>query len=413
MRQKYLHLLESVFIMLFLSFSMTSCEKENLTSTPLPTEPEEVSDGEPIKRAHNDQTIFMYFPWSSDLTSYFYQNISDIEKVIMQSDMKDERVIVFISTSPTKASLLELTCEDGRNVRKVIKLYTNPEYTKAAGITSILKDVRTYSPSDRYTMIIGCHGLGWIPVSAGVTTRSNNSELKKHWEYTDAPMTRFFGGQTSEYQTDITTLAQGISDAGMKMECILFDDCYMSTVEVAYDLKDVTDHLIASTSEILAYGMPYALIGSHLIGDIDYEGVCDGFYSFYSTYATPCGTIAVTDCSELDNLAAIMKEINRQYTFDSNENSSLQRLDGYSPTIFFDYGDYVAKLCADPDLLERFNEQLDRTIIAKRNTDYYFTQIKKSQQVKINTFSGITISDPSTNIWTSSKTETAWYKATH
>lgn len=93
-------------------------------------------------------------------------------------------------------------------------------------------------------------------------------------------MTRLFGGRESKYQTDITTLAEGISSAGLKMEYILFDDCYMSTVEVAYDLKNVTSHLIASTSEIMAYGMPYDKIGQYLIGNIDYEKICDGFYSF-------------------------------------------------------------------------------------------------------------------------------------
>ena len=195
-----------------------------------------------------------------------------------------------------------------------------------------------------------------------------------HWEYENVPMTRYFGGLEPQYQTDITTLAKGISNAGLKMEYILFDDCYMSSVEVAYDLKDVTDYLIGSTSEVMAYGMPYAEIGQYLIGKVDYEGICDGFYSFYSNYSEmPCGTIAVTDCSELDNLAAIMKEINHQYTFDSSLTSSLQRLDGYNPVIFFDYGDYVSKLCPDKTLVAQFNEQLNRTVPFKRNTEYFYS----------------------------------------
>ena len=65
-----------------------------------------------------------------------------------------------------------------------------------------------------------------------------------HWEYENVPMTRYFGGLNAQYQTDITTLAKGISNAGLKMEYILFDDCYMSSIEVAYALKDVTDYLI-------------------------------------------------------------------------------------------------------------------------------------------------------------------------
>lgn len=223
-------------------------------------------------------------------------------------------------------------------------------------------------------MIIGCHGMGWIPVSK-TQSCSSLQTVKKHWEYGNAPMTRLFGGRESKYQTDITTLAEGISSAGLKMEYILFDDCYMSTVEVAYDLKNVASHLIASTSEIMAYGMPYDKIGQYLIGNIDYEKICDGFYSFYSNYVTPCGTISVTDCSEIDNLAAIMKEINQRYTFNEELISSLQSLDGYKPSIFFDCGDYVAKLCSDPDLLEQFNEQLKRTVPYKRNTEYYFTAI--------------------------------------
>lgn len=71
------------------------------------------------------------------------------------------------------------------------------------------------------------------------------------------------------------------------MEYILFDDCYMSSIEVAYALKDVTDYLIGSTSEVMAYGMPYAEIGQYLIGKVDYAGICDGFYSFIPLIAHP------------------------------------------------------------------------------------------------------------------------------
>ena len=78
--------------------------------------------------------------------------------------------------------------------------------------------------------------------------------------------------------------------------------------------------------------------------------------------------------------------------------------------------DYVSKLCSDPDLLEQFNEQLKRAVPFKRNTKQYFTAISSSyygERIDINTFSGITISDPSTNPGASKKNETAWYIATH
>lgn len=420
--QKYYRLVQSVLFMLLLSFSMISCEKEEpvstapntrQTDTPGDDDPADSGLSEPIIRPNNEQTVFMYLPWSTNLTDNFKQNIIDLEKVVATNVLKNERIIVFMCTKATEAALFELVYEDGKAVRKTYKYYDypSPTYTTAEGIASILDDVQDYTPAKRYAMIIGCHGLGWIPVS-NVKARSSFSIGKRHWEYENVPMTRLFGGLAPEYQTDLTTLAKGISNVGLKMEYILFDDCYMSGVEVAHDLKEVTEYLIASTSEVMAYGMPYAEIGQYLIGEVNYKEVCDGFYAFYSNYSTmPCGTLAVTDCSEMDNLAAIMKEINSRFTFDTSLTGSLQRLDGYSPVIFFDCEDYVSKLCSDQELLAQFKEQLERTVPFKRNTDYYYSMSKG--RVKIETFSGITISDPSISPEAAKKNETGWYTATH
>lgn len=195
------------------------------------------------------------------------------------------------------------------------------------------------------------------------------------------------------------------------MEYILFDDCYMSSIEVAYELRNVTDYLIASASEIMAYGMPYAVIGEYLLDDPDFQAICDGFYDFYSTYGMPYGTLAVTVCAELEDLAMIMKKINTKYIFDESSENTLQRMDGYTPIIFYDYGDYVEKLCKDPVLLERFEQQLSRTVPYKVHTDYFYSVTKG--RVPIYTFSGITTSDPSKHSLAVSKTDTEWYRATH
>ena len=84
----------------------------------------------------------------------------------------------------------------------------------------------------------------------------------------------------------------------------------MSSIEVAYDLKDVTKYLIASPTEVMAYGFPYHECGKYLIGNVDYEGVIQAFYEFYSQYTYPYGTAAVTNCQELEQLANIVKRIN-------------------------------------------------------------------------------------------------------
>lgn len=371
------------------------------------------TDDEPTPSV-NEQTVLLYLPWSSNLTGNFQTNISDFEEAIKQNILKSSRVLVLFASSTTEATLFELSYEKGNSKRTTIKDYTNPAFTTTAWITSILNDVKNIAPANRYAMIIGCHGMGWIPVQQD--TKTFAARQKYHFEYDGPIQTRFFGGLTSEYQTEISTLKDGIQGAGMKMEYLLFDDCYMSNIEVAYELKDVAGYLIGCPTEVMAYGMPYAKIAPYLIGNVNYEEIGNEFLKFYQNYTLmPCGTLGITNCSEVEELAGIMKEINTRYTFDPSLTSTIQRLDGYEPTIFFDYGDYVSKLCTDPELLTLFNNQLERVVPSRyrKHTEYYYTTVSGRQQIKINTFSGITISDPSTHVWASTKAETDWYKATH
>ncbi len=368
----------------------------------------------------NQKTLLMYLPWPADmtLTKAFKTNIADLEKAISKNGLNNEKVVVFMSTSSTQATLYEITCKNGICKHDTLKNYVNPSFTTVEGIASILNDMKSAAPALTYAMIIGGHGMGWIPVYSTYPTNaraiSASSSFKNYWEYEGAFHTRYFGGTTTKYQTDITSLAQGITMAGIKkMEYILFDNCYMSSIEVAYELRNVTNYLIASPTEIMAYGMPYAVVGEYLLGETDYKAVCDGFYAFYSTYnEAPYGTLAVTDCSKLASTASLMREINSRYTFDTAQLDSLQRMDGYEPPIFYDYGDYVAHLCTDEQLLMEYKEQLDRMIPYKTHTTEFYSKSKGA--VPINVYSGITTSDPSDNPQVSiDKTKTSWYAATH
>lgn len=296
-----------------------------------------------------EQTHLMYMPWSDNLTSYFRINIDDMARVVAAGIDDDVRVLVFFMESATSGSLFEMYRQKGECVRRTIKSYTAPiDFTSAAGIASILGDVK----------------------------------------------------------------AEALTQAGLYMDYILFDDCYMSSVEVAYDLRHVTDYLIGSTSEIMAYGFPYALAGEYMLGEVDYEGICNAFHGFYSTYEYPYGTIGVTCCAELDDLADVMRRINSACTFDTSRVDELQRLDGYSPALFFDMGDYVRHLCTDTALLDEFERQLARTVPWHRHTDYYYSMTNGKNP--IHTFSGITTSDPSIDPEIMiDRQQTAWYQATH
>lgn len=379
------------------------------------------------------QTLLMYFPWSgndsgsSGLLSHFLTNIDDMEEAIRYNAPEGCRVLVYLverkvetgiggaTNTYFEGSLQELKARGGKVERVQLTSYRNPDMTDAEQIARLLKDVQAYAPAPRYAMTIGCHGMGWIPATATKAVSREGAE-REYWEYEGAEQTRWFGGMTAEFQTEIPTLAEAIRRAGMKMEYILFDDCYMSSVEVAYELKDVTDYLIGSTSEIMAEGFPYTEIGALLLGEVDYEGICESFYQYYmERNSYPCGTVAVTVCRELEALAEVMKSINAaSEELTASELSQVQVLDGYDPCRFYDLGDYVNFYCKDAALRGEFERQLERAVPAafRRHTPTFYSMT--SGETEINAFSGITTSDPSLSpLVVDVKGSTAWWKATH
>ncbi len=162
---------------------MISCEKEDPVSTSLQLQGKRMTQllirQIPIRlillfvRIMNRRCSCIY-PGRTISLLFFYQNIADLKSIIGNNILKNERVIVFICTSATKATLSELVYENGKGVQKTLKNYDYPDptYTTAEGITSILNDVQTYAPAKRYAMIIGCHGMGWIPVSRAASRNS-------------------------------------------------------------------------------------------------------------------------------------------------------------------------------------------------------------------------------------------------
>ena len=391
-------------------------------------------DGPDVPVTPVGQTVFMFFPWSNSLLSDFRRTVEDMQTVVAQRSMKDERIMVFMATSEREAVLFELKKQNGRCLTDTLRRYNDRPFTSRQWLTSLFSEVMTLAPASRYGMVVGCHGLAWVPVQGQRNARKRLGSQEKideednlykeeridkegepndlmHFEVQGPVTTRFIGGTYPETQIETTDLADAMADAGFHTEYILFDACYMSSVEVAYELKDVTHYLIASPTEVLSYGFPYITMGKHLLGTPNYKGIVDSFISFYSSYNLPYGTVAVTDCTQLDALAAIAQQINAADAEQLVPNG-VQIMDGYSPTLFYDLGHLMSLKDAGTVLTAAFAEQLEKTVPYKGHTDQYFTALKDAP-VDIKHYSGLNTSQGSLNRMADRLSETAWHKATN
>ena len=70
----------------------------------------------------------------------------------------------------------------------------------------------------------------------------------------DNALTRAYGPDGEEYMS-AGDLAEGLSE--IKFDYVIFDVCFMSSIELLYDLKDNARYILASPAEIMGKGIPY------------------------------------------------------------------------------------------------------------------------------------------------------------
>ncbi len=381
-----------LYLLAFICFSACTDEYEEKDDTRLPAE----------------NTIVMFFPWSNNLKPCFLQNINDFKQVIQQHGSEQERYVVCIETQPNIVEINELKMNNGVCSEETVESYTDPGFTTSDGIADLLDRVYVKFPSKQYSMTVGCHGTGWVPAGS-FATRSVMPGME------ESPVTRFLGGTTTDFQIEISTFKEGIKKSKInKFEMILFDNCYMANVEVAYELRDVCKRIVAYPTEVMAYGFPYQRCGRYLIDGIDYESVCESFYVFYANYEKPCGTISTINCTALDTLARFMKKVNVAAETNRNVNiASLQRMDGYDPTVFVDFSDYVHHITNNSVWLAEFDHLMTVVVPYKRNTPSYYSTLGGQIPIAVGKCSGMTISEPSEHPAMSSYAQTSWYIATH
>ncbi len=384
----------------------------------------------------NKQTILVFYPWTGDKSStgllgYLQNNIDSIcDGIIDRKGLNNSRVLVFLSDKYNHSTLYDLQYNaTTKSVDRVpLKEYEGASYASAEGIADIMNEVKTQASALNYALIVGVHGCGWTyandwsryPYYArpSVTRPSdNNFSGIQFGPDPNAPLTRFFGSVSlAENAMDISTLAEGIRESGLKMQYILFDACYMSNIETAYELKDVTNYMIASGSEIMAAGLPYRSMWSYLNSPTpNYSSIVSTSVNFYKNSSAPFCNLAAIDCRQVEKLAGVMKDINAEYQLPASVSlDSIQHLDGFRPNLFYDLETYVDSLHPSGYLLDQFKSQLKLTIKASDHTEEAYTCIYSSDSFKIKNYCGITISDPSQHsVAIKGREKTGWWKATH
>lgn len=290
--------------------------------------------------------------------------------------------------------------------------------TDPAVMERILGDMAAAAPAERFGLHLASHAKGWLPASIESSSwlRSNARRTDDLWrKIPGAAETRWFGHDRGRYM-DISELAAAIDGSGVRFDYLLFDACFMSSVEALYDLRRAADYIVASPCEVMAHGFPYDTVIPSLFADdgarYDLAAACRNVYEYYNTvdsYKSGCATLTV--CDELEGLATALHDINAGAT-KAVDATTLQSYDGMETHQFYDLEEYALALTADDARGQAFVQQMERCFPPEgRFHTAQFFSMYNNRMNDIRYYSGVTTYAPAEtyrNEWQ----QTAWYAAT-
>ncbi len=302
------------------------------TTTTTPTTPTTPTTAE------NTRTVLVYMAANNSLSSFSSSDISEMkEGLASMSSTEGMHLLVYIDTG-SSPKLMELEMENGSAVETVVQTYESRNSCGVDETIEVFEDVFGNSEyeADSYGLVYWSHGDGWIP--SGVSTRWVGQDTSNGTNYMDID--------------DLVTALQ----SAPHFDFILFDACFMASIEVAYEIRDYTDYYISSPTEIPGPGAPYDAIVPYMFQDGAAVQIASAYYSVYEDLYvagnTPyddnwTGGAAITalKSSALSNLASVTAKALSGVTADCSElRSSVFDYDKRSSSSHVGYYDFVGMM---------------------------------------------------------------------
>lgn len=360
--KKYLILLFFCLVSIFLS----SCGFWDKNNSDEPDIPEL-----PIEQV--DRTILIYAINKSSLASDFSDDYNEIISALGKIDLSSCRLLLYKTESDEECALYSSKKVEevpGYRLEKIKSYKRRTTSTDPDRIAEVIDYTLSLCPESRHDLIFWGHGSSWVPGFSGheIPDQSANN---KHYAY---------GGEypyTGDYSTnwaELDELAYAVPDG--KFDTIWFDCCYMSSIEVIYELKDKCNYFVGYPTEVWAYGMDYSKILPIIFEkDRDLTLAAKEFYNSYKIINEPV-TVAVLDMKNVETIASLASEIIRH----GDERPSISKLLNYSRMKgypFYDFFQFFSETAVVNDCdqyVESLREAMNKLVIYHAESDMNFSK---------------------------------------
>lgn len=255
----------------------------------------------PAKKQPN-RTVLAYIVSDNSLNAFSDSDINEMLEGIKSVDTQVNNLLVYVDGNATPVLYRITKDKKGAPTKEIIREYEEQVSTSPQVMTEVCTKVYTDYPAKSYGLIYWSHGEGWKPMPL-TTTR---------WIGQDK------GGDVTDY-TNIDELKNVLASVP-HLDFLLYDACFMMSVEAAYALRDEVDYIIASPTEIPGPGAPYdAIVPAMFNEDTPSVAMAKAYFDTYNalydegkgnsdSHWTAGVSIGVLQTSALKTFANITKQ---------------------------------------------------------------------------------------------------------
>ena len=295
-------MMKKILIAICLLAGLTSCHKDD--------------DAPEDNRAR--RTVLVYMAAENNLNPYADNDLEEM----MTGSLKlaeDQNLIVYVDKAGASTTPFLARVKNGALVDTVFMkeaLAADP-YT----LQNVIQYTRQLYPAKSYGLTLWGHASGWLVSNKDSISGTRTESLKGPQAYGGSTGNGSSSG-SGNYWMNIVPMAKAIKN-GMGSDHLSFifgDCCSLGCLEIAYELKDVTDYFLGSPAEIPDMGAPYDLVVPYMFNESAnyYEKMLDEYFNYYleefktnlryynRTYGDLAGysvPLVAVKSSELDNLA--------------------------------------------------------------------------------------------------------------
>lgn len=208
------------------------------------------------------RTVLVYIVANNSLSGFVEEDVEEMMQGIGKVNTDARNLLVYIDDKD-QTVLLRLRNGGGKGgaACDTLRRYGSQLSTDPSVMASVLRDAYGNYPADSYGLVYWSHGDGWVN---SASTRAS---------------TRWMGQDGDDFM-DLAELCEAL-DAAPHLDFLMFDACFMQSVEVAYELRSYADYYIGSPTETPGPGAPYDAVVPMMFGENAAVSMASAYFDYY------------------------------------------------------------------------------------------------------------------------------------